>query len=474
MRRILPFVLVLASGCHHYQYHLIDDNPKQPRTALQPYKELPSRTKVPLPLPVIEHSQAFDTAYIEFNDQGKMFDADCKTKPQCDLHQENEALNLIRTEKPGTVFLYVHGWNNNASENSADLTRFRAGLNWISRQPSLKAPFVGIYIGWRGGTLKGGVLGPFTFFTYWSRKEGARRMGLGDLTKVIDDLVVAAHENPGTRFFAMGHSFGARVLEGALQESVQFNSLFNALATGDQNYHPPIDMVLLVNPATDSMLTHKLVDRLSGSSAQGFVIHHPDWKPGMCERGRDDSPNRVCRPYPLMVEVSSEGDFPTGVAMPIANLVNWVPPMPLFAHPSARVRSAPFTASLRTHQVTQCRLSAGLGSLNDPCGEANELVEFDFPMLATGGNHWGRVERLVHHNPFVWVLKVKREISENHGDVWNVNVAALVLGIIDPNASRVYTPDMLKPSALPERQRPPSRLLDIPSKGENRPTLGPL
>jgi hypothetical protein len=440
IRTISPALLAAAllTGCHH-QYRLLDAD-------LVPIKQpLPSRRAVVLPLPMIEHNPGYDEAYIEFNDQGRLFD------PKPDWIQVQKTLDLIDRNKYKNIVLYVHGWNNNASEESADVTRFRFALSYLSQKLEPNNDLLGVFIGWRGGTFKGGVLGPFTFLTYWSRKEGAKLVGKGDLTEVIDTLVARTQAvQPGRRFYAVGHSFGARVLEQALQKSSHFEAFYDALEQGQTDVALPIDLVLLINPATDSRLTEKLIDRANRlNRGKDLIISHPGYDPVKC---RQDPNLRICKPYPLMVEMASVGDYLTGAVMPVANVVNWVPPFLLLADPSARVLSAPFTPTLHTHQIKSC----GYG--NDPCGAADPKTEFDFDMPAVpqknAQSYWERLERIDgQKSPFVWIMTCDTHMSLNHGDVWNGNIAAMMFALIDPKGPQKST--QAPPPSLPPPPPPP-------------------
>jgi hypothetical protein len=417
LRTISP-VLVMAAllaGCHH-QYRVLDAD-------LRPIKPLESRRAVVLPLPMIEHNPGYDEAYIEFNDEGRLFD------PKPNWIQVQKTLNLIHDNKYKNVVLYVHGWNNNASEESADVTRFRFALSYLSKKLEPHNDLLGIFIGWRGGSLKGGALGPFTFVTYWPRKQGAKRVGKGDLTEVIDTLVAETTKaQPNRRFYAVGHSFGARVLEQALQKSSHFQAFYDMLEQGKTDVAMPIDLVLLINPATDSRLTEKLIDKSDKLNVgKDLIISHPGYDKAKCSA---DPTLRICKPYPLMVEMASVGDYLTGAVMPVANLVNWVPPFVFLADPSARVLSAPFTPTLHTHKLKNC----GFG--DDPCGAQDPKTEFDFDMPAdpqkNGQPLWERLERIGEKSPFVWIMNCDTHMSLNHGDVWNGNVAAMMFALIDP------------------------------------------
>ena len=74
---------------------------------------------------------------------------------------------------------------------------------------------------WRGKS----VMGPswFTFMSLWSRRNAANRVGEGDafassLTNVIKKVNEPMNgADTGSRIALVGHSFGARVLEHAIE-----------------------------------------------------------------------------------------------------------------------------------------------------------------------------------------------------------------------------------------------------------------
>ena len=456
---VVPIMAAALSACHQ-QYRLLDDQ----LVPLHP--PLPSRSKVPVPLPMIERIDRIgdvpvETAYIEFKDQGCSFDpASAPPLGSNFKYQLDETIKLIRDRKPAHVVLYVHGWNNNASEESADVARFRFALSFLGRKFEQTGPVLGIFIGWRGGTFKGGVLGPFTFVTYWSRKQGAKRVAEGRcrdapeaLPKVIDRLLAeSTAARSDRRFYAIGHSFGARVLEGALEKSSYAEGLFDAIRKKQPTYIPPIDLVLLINPATDSMKTElflKKAHRLMQQNNSDFLVLHPGFDEVHCRTHPDD---RVCKPYPLMVEMSSVGDYLTGGVMPVANILNFVPPFLFLSAPSARVFSAPFSPWLRTHSVTAC----GPPSAQNNCPAKDKDTEFDFQLPASPsvGNPpvlaWEQVKRLPGaRQQLVWIMKTDTKIARNHGDVWNGNVAEMMFALIDPTGPQENRASVIQHASPP-------------------------
>ena len=277
------------------------------------------------------HSQ-YKLAFIEFDQQGKAFDAD----------QEAVALKLLDREKArvkgGKIItvVYVHGWKNNASEalpggKPKDVEKFQRALLELGYRASKAAqdagtapvPVVGVYMGWRGKTL----MGPswFNFVSLWGRRNTANRVGSGaDLAPILNRIVEKTNSgNGGSRVLMIGHSFGARVLEHAIETKKV--TLYDAVpGTGVVN--PRVDLVLYVNSANDSRLSMARVQELQTTKVEA---HHPDYDPNECGAAAGssaaiDEETRAarCRDYPLLVAITSKGDQATKRLLPIANTIN--------------------------------------------------------------------------------------------------------------------------------------------------------
>ena len=79
--------------------------------------------------------------FIEFGDQGSPLDNS----------QRKAALEVIHKAKRPLLFVYIHGWQNNA--NSRDVYRFEHFLDTVSSFPEFtgrKIDVIGVYIAWRG------------------------------------------------------------------------------------------------------------------------------------------------------------------------------------------------------------------------------------------------------------------------------------------------------------------------------------
>jgi hypothetical protein len=76
-------------------------------------------------------------AFVEFGDQGS----------ELDTSQRSAALEVIRKADSPLLFVYIHGWQNNAI--SGDVCRFEHFIDTVSRYPEItkrKATVIGVYV----------------------------------------------------------------------------------------------------------------------------------------------------------------------------------------------------------------------------------------------------------------------------------------------------------------------------------------
>jgi len=274
----------------------------------------------------------YKMAFIEFDEKGRMFDP----------REEEAAGKLLDFEKAratnGTVItvVYVHGWKNNAASaepggKPKDVEKFQGALlelGYRAEQAARAAnaptvPIIGIYMAWRGKTL----MGPdwVTFASLWSRRNTANNIGDGpDLAVILNRIIDRTNAgNDNSRVLLIGHSFGARVLEHAIESGKV--TLYDALP-GDSFVRPRVDLVLYVNSANDSRLAMGRVQELRAARLR---VHHPDFDPTECSEppnpaARIDLEARAgrCRDYPLLVAITSRGDSATKDLLPVANTIN--------------------------------------------------------------------------------------------------------------------------------------------------------
>jgi hypothetical protein len=114
--------LVLASCAAYGPYHA--------NTAAEPNNSIRGPT-----------DERYKMAFIEFGDQGSPLDN----------YQRKAALEMIHKAERPLLFVYIHGWQNDAT--SGDVCRFEHFLDKVSSFPELagrKIDVRGVYMAWRG------------------------------------------------------------------------------------------------------------------------------------------------------------------------------------------------------------------------------------------------------------------------------------------------------------------------------------
>ena len=245
-------------------------------------------------------------AFIEFGDQGSALD----------MSQRAAAINVIRQAQRPLLFVYIHGWMNNA--NSGDVCRFEHFIDMVSRLPEVtqgNINVIGVYIAWRGKDL---TFPGLNLLTFWNRKSTGNQVAAqNSCLATINELALAARE-PGKQVHhcvLMGHSFGGLVLSSTISHSI-----LDASSTGARNASP-WDMAVAFNPADNAIGTRQLLSELDylykyDSTRDAYVGRTPG-----AEEGAVVNENR-----PFLVILQSENDQATGTFFPIgqslANNVN--------------------------------------------------------------------------------------------------------------------------------------------------------
>ena len=422
----------------------------------------------------------YKMAFIEFNEKGRVFDP----------HQEEAARQLLEREKanaPGGAVItvvYIHGWKNNAAEappgdKPKDVEKFQSALLELGYRAKQAAeatnaravPVVGFYMAWRGKTL----MGPdwFTFPSLWSRRNTANNIGDGpDLPRILNQLIEQTNAgNDTSRVLLVGHSFGARVLEHAIESGKVM--LFDSLP-GETFVRPRVDLVLYVNSANDSRLSMGRVQELKQGQLR---VRHPNYDPAACEgpsNPADPEARTVrCRDYPLLVAITSKGDSATKFLLPAANTINGddlvpsladrLPALPTsnaFADPAPAAKTVKKVAAghfgfLQSHVVHEinCPLRRSPQdrerALHPICGEDDRNCRFIFRTFGDPPSCYQVDQRQpvdgkppFNDTPF-WIMSVEPTVIKDHGDIWNVSFLEMLAqlmaprGFFEPGTARV-------------------------------------
>ncbi len=389
-------------------------------------------------------------AFIEFGDQGSALD----------MSQRVAAINAIRQAQRPLLFVYIHGWMNNA--NSGDVCRFEHFIDMVSRLPEVtqgKVNVIGVYIAWRGKNL---TVPGLNLLTFWNRKSAGNEVAAqNSCLATINELALTARE-PGKQVHhcvLMGHSFGGLVLSSTISHSI-----LDASSTGARNASP-WDMAVAFNPADNSIGTRQLVSELEylyqyDASRHAYVGRTPG-----AEEGAVVNENR-----PLFVILQSENDQATGGFFPIgtglANVVNFhyhwdnvpvpggngqkVSESEFQTHTPGNDKylvnfnvvplggaTAPVGLSTYENRAFEANIRQNVHGRSFLTSEKNDGHEKQFcrgsdynpseTRPATGNEDWRRWEFVYSGNAHVpcWIVRVPKEIIWGHGGLWSDNSVAM-------------------------------------------------
>jgi hypothetical protein len=389
--------------------------------------------------PALEHGMSainhhpFTINYVEFTDKGTLWD------PQelDDAISQFTAAADDGNQHP-LVVVYVHGWQNNASEGSGDVAKFREMVSGLADDYPLglhgKAPqVVGIYLAWRGLTF---TVEPFKHIvSYWLRRQTAKHVGRTGMYQAIESIKSAVNSDPRVRrnsfLIFVGHSFGARVLENAIEGldangkprgfmSVYFDQMHKAAQGARENQAKdsseeahatpdiPADLIVYVNAATSAAKTQQRVRQIEDDCR--YVSAHP-----------------ICNADPLYVAFSSINDWATAYMMPLANLV-----IPDLISDKLDLLSAADSPWMHTHHSPKPGCPLGETICFDIAGKKSPPARFYLPRIATKAQVAKSEDHPSRSDPF-WIFNVHPNLVNGHSDLWNSNVASMIAVILHNN-----------------------------------------
>jgi len=408
--------VALLCGCRHL-------NPIYPNSSTAPKNSIQER-------------EGHDLAFIEFGEQGSYQD---RTQLQ-------NAVDLIKGTPRPLVITYVHGWHNNAK--SDDVDRFSKWLSALSKTQRIRESgfhLIGIYLGWRGEITDVPILRQFSFY---SRKSAAERLASNfdcyDAIAAISQTARESHKGDKQYTVLIGHSFGGLVVERAVAHAI--NAEIHGRAPAERSL--PADLILVVNPASDSILTRQMIAALA-------------------VRGTEEA-------RPFLVSLTSTADGATGKAFPFSTslaattkVFNQVP------LPGSEVREDErrFYTSTPGHNMSLVNhRTAKMETIPAGRGEAlplNLSRELEADVFATdnpdGTMDLWRFARIGDVDVPYWNVVVDPSIIKNHGDIWNTRAQAMMAGIfrmtnpiLNPKvkARAILKKEPPPPAYVPEAARP--------------------
>jgi hypothetical protein len=254
-------------------------------------------------------NESYLMGLVEFDDQGQLWD-------RKQLDSVITKVNESAANQDILMVVFVHGWKNDAAPGNDNIQTFRYALdrlvrleNRISKASNLQPrKVVGVYLGWRGGSVTMPLLKELTF---WNRKNTAHRVGHSGVTEVLSRLelvqktrdAIVQQDEPDpeqrkfirsrTRLAVIGHSFGGAVVFSALSQILEerFVDTHGPLGTitGARGFG---NLVVLINPAFEAARFATLSDM---STERGTYF-----------------PNQL----PVLAVLTSEDDLATKLAFP--------------------------------------------------------------------------------------------------------------------------------------------------------------
>ncbi|MCG7881709.1 MAG: hypothetical protein JAY75_20655 [Candidatus Thiodiazotropha taylori] len=193
-----------------------------------------------------EHSK-YDLAFAEFTERGNAFNDDWIKQVLAKIGERQRTQGVV-------TMVFIHGWKYNADENDENLKDFKKTLELLAESAQLiNRRLVGVYIGWRGSSIKLPLLKELTF---WDRKAVAQEVGKGGVTRLLLELDKIDRENKRNVLAIVGHSFG-----GAITVSATSEVLTEIIVNDRQEHGGRIgDAVIVLNPAIEANQTLSMVE----------------------------------------------------------------------------------------------------------------------------------------------------------------------------------------------------------------------
>jgi RNase P protein component len=374
----------------------------------------------------VEHLDDFTLTFIEFDDHGEPWAPAQLERTIKVIDEEHEA------GKRTVVVLFVHGWQNDASkredrgrDNNVEgfqrlLTTARQVMRRAGQDPD-KVSLIGVYLSWRGRSTDVGILKPMTFY---SRRGAGQRAASVSTTEAILRVMYAAKRNPLSTGVVIGHSFGGMIVERALIQALVGYSLRQ-----ETEIKPAGDMVILVNPASQSMKAKNMVSLLKRNRLKIYR--------------EDEDGNR--RPAPAIVSVTSTSDSATGSLYPLAlSIKGWTKKFreyePTACSPSQNQKQF-YTQTAGHNRVLHSHVISTAGSVDAGNVDQSEMVlevsidpetgekRYTFP----GQENLFTVQRLAlsYNDTPYWIMRAPPELIRDHSDIFTYNTIQMIRALME-------------------------------------------
>jgi len=373
----------------------------------------------------VEQKDDYTLTFIEFDDQGEPW-------APAQLERTIQVIDQAHIEgKRSVVLLFVHGWQNDASEredrkDDNNVEGFQRLLNTTRQliERGNESPediaLIGVYLSWRGRSTDVKLLQPLTFY---SRRGAGQRVASVSTTEAILRVMATTKKNPLSTGVVIGHSFGGMIVESALIQALVSYAIYPGA-----EIQSSADLVILVNPASQSMLAKNMVGLLKRNRLQFYR--------------EDEDGNR--RESPLIVSVTSTGDTATGNLYPLAlSMKGWSKKFrqyePTDCSPAPSQKEF-YTHTAGHNPVLYSHVIATTGSIDAGSVDDSEMVLEVSVDPKTGENRYTfpgqenlfTIQRLplgYNDTPY-WIMNAPPELIRDHSEIFTYNTLQMIRALM--------------------------------------------
>lgn len=406
-----------------------------------------------------EHYHSFDVGIIEFTERGALWGSEQRK-------QVMDNIRRLAAERGVTLVVYAHGWHHSARWNDTNLVSFRRVLRFLGKRPAgMHCPLasspatssrvVGVYIGWRGESIP--VPG-LNLTTIWSRKRIAQRIGgpatdqeersvrfhlqtrseLANVLRELDGIRATANETalasgrPFSSLTITGHSLGGAMLLSAMQQIVFQKTIDHALPIEQAELQRIGDAVILLNPAVEAGRYKSFRAETVAKTFDG-------------------------RQRPILIVLSSVGDWPNKIALKVARFFVTLGAPPRWREWHDSTTALGFSTVDISHKLMtndEAALISDLDKLTPapyPDGfddNMTELEKFDLTGTLKYGDRL-QLERLgkKEYSPFL-IVNSDKKVIKDHNDIFSAGVLSFVVPFVRASERKGLLPLCSTPLAM--------------------------
>ena len=427
------FILVLTQiGCSSHELYRTN---KELCVSSDPVSECQTATLQEYQDPA--HPDAgYLLGFIEFDDQGQLYDRGQMRAVVDKLYEEASSEDLL-------INVFVHGWKHSAAPGDSNIQTFRQSLEHLSelesnisrRTGARSRKVVGIYLGWRGGSI---TLPLVKELTFWDRKNTAHKVGHGGVTEVLSqielvrktkDASVSGGRRSRTRLIVVGHSFGGALVYSALSQILMAGFVDTVGPAGQITDVKGFgDLVVLINPAFEAERYSTLSDM-----ANERRTYFPSQLPviAILTSEADEATKRafpVGRWFSTLFEIHRDTTRTNGVTgqdeaidQREANLTAVGHFAPYRTHRLSAVQGAEVVATREAAVERSVRLFFKVSQRWED-DQPGSRIDFTESVLERSSNSAGR-------NPYL-VVQVDKELIPDHNTIDDPRIASFVRQLI--------------------------------------------